>query len=100
MTEFIGEYISYDTNPILFVIGLLITVVGEIILAKMVWSKTDCSVTNTTLFIAAVGPVMFLALVVVATLLVMLVVLAVSILIAIAGVILAGACVCGAISGG
>ena len=92
--------IDNSTVNTLCTIGLLITVVGEIILAKLVWSKTDCSVTNTTLFIAAVGPFLFLALIAVATLLVMLVMLAIAIVVAIAGVVIAGACVCGAISGG
>ena len=100
MTGISGKSIDYGTINILCIIGLLITVVGEIILAKMVWSKTDCSVTNTTLFIAAVGPVMFLALVAIATLLVMLVVLAISIVIAIAGVALVIAVLCASISGG
>lgn len=100
MMGFSGESMDYDTINTLCGIGLVITVIGEIILAKMVWSKTDCSVTNTTLFIAAVGPIMFLALVAIATLLVMLVVWAISIVIAIGAVVLAGACICGAISGG
>lgn len=100
MTGISGEDIGGDTIMTLCVIGLLITVVGEIILAKMVWGKTDCSVTNTTLFIATVGPVMFLALVLVATLLVMLVMWAIAIVIAIGAVVIAGACVCGLISGG
>ena len=100
MTGISGESIDYDTINTLCIIGLLITVVGEVILAKMVWSKTDCSVTNTTLFIAAVGPLLFLALVAVATLLVMLIMCAIAIVVAIAGVVIAGACVCGAISGG
>lgn len=100
MTGISGEDIDGDTIMTLCIIGLLITVVGEIILAKMVWGKTDCSVTNTTLFIAAVGPVMFLALVLVATLLVMLVMWAIAIVIAIGAVVIAGACVCGSISGG
>lgn len=81
-------------------IGLLITVVGEIILAKMVWSKTDCSVTNATLFIAAAGPLMFLALIAVATLIVMLVMLVLAVVVVIAGIAIGGACICGALSGG
>lgn len=52
---------SYDFVRIVRSVGLVITVIGEIILAKLVWSKTDCSVTNVTLFIAAAGPVLFLA---------------------------------------
>ena len=95
-----GKSIDYSTINTLCIIGLLITMVGEIILAKIVWSKTDCSVTNTTLFIAAVGPLLFLALITIATLLVMLVVLAVGIIIAVVGVVIAGACIFGSISGG
>lgn len=100
MTGISGEAINDDTILTLCVIGMLVTVVGEIVLAKIVWSKTDCSVTNITLLIAAGGPVIFLALVAIATLLVMLVLWAVSFLIAIAAVVIAGACVCGSISGG
>ena len=96
MTGISGESIGADTLNTLCIIGMLITVIGEVILAKIVWSKTDCSVTNATLFIAMVGPVMFLALVAVATLLVMLVIWA----IVIGAVVIAGACVFGAVSGG
>lgn len=100
MTGIYPDPIDYSTVNTLCTIGLVITVVGEIILAKMVWSKTDCSVTNATLFIAAAGPLMFLALIAVATLIVMLVMLAIAVVVAIAGVAIAGACICGAISGG
>lgn len=100
MTGIYPDPIDYSTVNTLCTIGLVITVVGEIILAKMVWSKTDCSVTNATLFIAAAGPLMFLALIAVATLIVMLVMLAIAVVAAIAGVAIAGACICGAISGG
>lgn len=100
MTGIYPDPIDYSTVNTLCTIGLVITVIGEIILAKMVWGKTDCSVTNATLFIAAAGPLMFLALIAAATLIVMLVMLAIAIVVAIAGVVIAGACVCGAISGG
>lgn len=100
MTGFSGESISSETLETLCIVGLLITVIGEIVLAKMVWSKTDCSVTNVTLFIAAAGPVIFLALVAAVTLVVMLVVWAVSILLAILAVVVGGAIVFGSISGG
>ncbi len=100
ITGISGESMSGDTLMTLCVIGLLVVEVGIVILAKMWWSHTDCSVTNTTLWIAPLGPVLFLLLAVVATLLVMLVVWAISIVLAIGAVILAGACVCGAISGG
>lgn len=95
-----GESMDYGTINTLCIIGLLITVVGEIILAKMVWSKTDCAVTNTTLFIVVVGPVMFLALIAVTTFFVALVVWLVSLAIAIAGVAVAIVLVGASISGG
>ena len=100
MTGIYPDPIDSSTVNTLCTIGLLITVVGEIILAKLVWSKTDCSVTNITLFIVAAGPLIFLALIAVATLIVMLVMMVIAVVIAIAGIAIAGACICGAISGG
>ena len=95
-----GESMNGDTLMTLCVIGVLIVEVGEVILAKMLWSHTDCTVTNTTLWIMPAGPLMFLALAIIATLIVMLVVWAVSIFIAIAGVCIAGAIVFASTSGG
>jgi len=100
MTGIYPDPIDNSIVNTLCVIGLLITVVGEIILAKIVWSKTDCSVTNATLFIVVAGPLMFLVLVAVATLIVMLVMLTIAIIVAIAGLVIAVACICGAASGG
>ncbi len=100
MTGISGEYIDGDTINTLCIIGLVITVVGEIILAKMVWGETNCSVTNATLFIAAAGPVMFLVLVIVATFSVMLIMWAFSIALAIGALAIAGACIYATISGG
>lgn len=100
MTGIYPDPIDYSTINTMCIIGMLITVVGEIILAKMVWSKTDCAVTNTTLFIAAAGPVIFLALVAAATIVVMLVILAVKLLLAILACAVGFAMVFGSISGG
>jgi len=41
-------------------IALIITVIGEVILARRFLSKTDDNVTNTTLFVVAIGPIAFL----------------------------------------
>lgn len=99
ITGISGESISSDTLMTLNVVALIVTGVIEIILAKLVWSKTDCNVNNITLFIVTLGPVAFLALIAVATLLVMLVIWLASIVIAILIVVVAGAivfaCVCG-----
>lgn len=100
MTGISGESLSGDTITTLNVIALIIVGVGEVILAKLVWSKTDCVVTNTTLFIMALGPVAFLALIAVATLLVMLVIGLVSIVLAILGVVAVGAIAIGCLCGG
>lgn len=63
ITSILMEFadIDFDSELVASVICLAITVVGEIILAKLVWSKTGCSVTNVTLFIAAAGPILFMA---------------------------------------
>lgn len=99
ITGISGESMSSDTLMTLNIIALLIVGVGEVILAKLVWSKTDCTVTNTTLFIMTLGPIAYLALVAIATLLVMLVIGLVAIVLAIAGAALAIAIVCACISG-
>lgn len=100
ITGISGESISSDTLMVLNVIALIIVGVGEIILAKLLWSKTDCTVTNTTLFIVVLGPIAYLALVAIATLLVMLVIGLIAIVLALAGAALAIAVVCACISGG
>ena len=100
MSGISGESLDYDTINAWCIIGLLISVVGEIILAKMVWSKTDCAVTNMTIFIAVVGPFIFLALITISTLLVALVIWVISLAIAIAGAALAIGLVCASVSGG
>lgn len=100
ITGISGESFSSDTLMTFNVIALIITGIGEVILAKLVWSKTDCNVTNTTLFIAALGPIAFLALIAAVTLIVMLVVAVVSFVLAILAVVAVGACVFAATSGG
>lgn len=99
MTGISGESLSEDTIQILNIVALAIVGIGEVILAKLVWSKTDCKVTNVTLLILAVGPAAFLALIAIATALVMLVVGLVSLVISIIGIVivcvLAYACLCG-----
>lgn len=99
MTGF-DNSIGGETIRTLCIIGLIITVIGEIILAKIVWSKTNCSVTNTTLLIAAAGPLMFLALILVASLVVKIVVWAVGVLLTILAVVFGGALLFGSMSGG
>ena len=100
ITEISGESISSDTLMILNVIALILIGVGESILAKLVWSRTDCTVTNTSLFIMLPGPIAFLALIAIATLLVMLVMWLVGVVLTILAVVVAGAVVIGCLCGG
>lgn len=100
MTGISGESISSDTIMVLNVIAMILVCVGVVILAKLLWSKTDCTVTNVTLFITLLGPVAFLALIAIATLIVLLVVGIVSVLLAILAVVAVVACICAGISGG
>jgi len=102
--EVVDEIVQAITGESLsntwYIIGMVLAVICDVILAKKFWSKTDCAVTNITLFAIAAGPVCFLALVVVVTLIVMLVILVVEIFLAILGVCVVGAIAFGATSGG
>ncbi len=87
ITSITHESFSSDTLMTFNVIALLVIGVGELVLAKLVWSKTDCNVTKETLLISVLGPIAFLGLITVATMLVMLVVWIVSIVLAILAVV-------------
>lgn len=91
---------SGDAVMIINVIAMLIAVIGEVIIARLVWSKTDCDVNNTTLLITMAGPIAYIALIVVGALIVMLVMFVVGIIIAIIGVVIAGVILFSSISGG
>ena len=95
-----GKSMDSDILMTLCIIALLIVEVGEVILAKIMWGKTECSVTNITLLMAPSGPVLFLALITVAAVIVMLVVMAVSVVIALAAAVLAIGVFFASISGG
>ena len=99
ITSITGESIGSDTLMTLCVIGLVVVEVGVVILAKMLWSYTDCSVTNTTLLVTPLGPVLFVILAAVATLLLMLFLWLISLVIALIGVAIAIAIAAGIISG-
>lgn len=81
------------------VIAMIAVCVGNIILSKLLWSKTDCTVTPLTLFTLPLGPIAFLLLIALGTLLVLLLAAVVSIVLAILGIVVVGgivfACLCG-----
>lgn len=94
-----GE-VPYDTLTILNFVAMVIVCIVEVILAKLVWSKTDCEVTGKTLFIIALAPVAYLALMLVGAIIVRIVLWAISLLLTILAVVFGGAIVFGSISGG
>lgn len=100
ITGISGESISESTLQILCIIGFVIAGIIEILLAKLVWGATNCSVTNLTLLIIPAGPILFLLVMTLGTLLVLLVVAVVSILLYLAALAIGAACLCGSISGG
>lgn len=74
-----GKSITGNTVTTLCIICMIIAIPIEILLAKLVWSKTDCAVTNNTLFIVPNGPILFLVLVAIATILIRIVIWAVGV---------------------
>ena len=95
----VGAYIDYETLNTLCVIGLVIVEVGVVILAKMLWGRTGCTVTNTTLWIAPLGPVIFVAFAAAVTVVVIAVVWLVSLVIALIGIAVGIAIAAAVISG-
>ena len=78
------------------IIGTAIACIVVFILAKLLWGVTNCSVTNLTLFVTAVGPLVLALLMIAAVIVIFLLQLALTLL---AGAI-ALACFCGSVSGG
>ena len=73
---FITQKSFEDSTLLAFnTVALIITIILEVIFSKSAWSATDCEVTNTTLFILLLGPIIFLTIIAVVTLVVMLFVL-------------------------
>lgn len=57
-----GKSFSSNTLMTFNVIALIVSGICEIFFAKSAWSRTDCNVTNMTLFVMFLGPIMFIAL--------------------------------------
>ena len=98
--QIIEESIGDSTLLVLNIIALVLIVIGEIILAKIVWSNTDCSVTNVTVFALLASPIAFIILVAAVSLIVKLVIWLVSILLAVLAVVAVIATVYGMLCGG
>lgn len=90
-----GAELSDDTTTVLNVIAIIISGIGTIIISKLIWSKTDCSVNNITLFATVIGPFAFLALIGIGTLIVYLAIAAFYILIFVAVIAILFVAICG-----
>ena len=73
LTKLAGEPIPSEILMLINIVALIVSLIGEIILAKLAWSKTGNNVTYLTLFILPVGPLGFIALIIAVMLLVVLV---------------------------
>ena len=100
ITGISGETLSADIIRTLNTIALLLVVVAEVFLARFVWGKTDCTVTNLTLFAVAIGPIAYMALIAVATFIVMLAIMVMYIVIALVALAVGVAFLSGFFSGG
>lgn len=89
-----GEDYDEAVKIVCYVV-LGIVCIGEIILAKLVWSATDCEVTPLTLLILLVPPVAFVLLTAVAKFVIMGVVAIVGLAITLLGLAFGVACLCG-----
>ena len=87
---------SFLVGAVFLIIGMALACVAAVLLSKLLWGKTDCSVTNVTLLATMSGPLAFLALVLV----IVLAIAVVQLVLAIAAVAIAGVCLIGSISGG
>lgn len=100
IVQLTGGALESDTLQILLIAGILVAGIGEIVLAKMAWSKTECVVTNATIFVSVLGPILFISLVSVVAVVIALVIWIVSIALVILAVVVGGATLFGLISGG
>lgn len=94
------DSISSDVLMLINIAAMIIAVIGVTIIAKFIWSKTDCNVTNLTLFVLLLGPILFIALVAIVALVVLICSYLIAIIIALAIVAMFFACVFAATSGG
>lgn len=97
---FSGSPIPPEPLRNLCLVGAGIVEIATIILAKLWWSHTDCVVTNTTLLVAVLGPILFLVLAIGGTLIAMLVAWVMSVVLAVAVVVIVIGILFGFISGG
>ena len=92
--------IDHDVYLIIGSIALVIATIIQIVFAKLVWGKTDCNVSNVTLFIIPLGSVIFIAVVALGTLITVAVIYVFAIVLVIAALAAAVGIACACSSGG
>ena len=95
-----GGEISDKLSDILCNIAVIISCIAEIILARLVWSATDCRVNGVTLLILPAGPIASILLIGIFALVALLAILIFQIIAQVLGIVLVGAIVVGCLSGG
>lgn len=88
ITKIVGETFSSGLLLLFNCIALTLVLVGTVLLAKLAWSKTNCNVTNITLFATIVGPIVFIPLIAILTVLVLIIFALIQIVLIVAGIVL------------
>lgn len=81
-------------------IAMIVVCVGEYLIAKLVWSWTECNVNNLTIFGVLAGPLAFIALILAGSAIVGLVMIVITIALYLVALAIGIACVSGIASGG
>lgn len=100
ITDMFDGDVSSDLLTTVCWIGLIVACIGECILARYVWSQCDCDVTNASIGIVLLGPLMFFALELLGAGIVWLVMVVIAVVIALAGLALGIFCLCASSAGG
>ena len=98
--SFFSEQCESETLVALMWCGVFLACLVEILIAKLIWGQTNCSVNNKTLIAGVLGPLAFIMIMLVGTLLVSLVMWAIAIVIAIGALVLGAWCGTATTSGG
>lgn len=97
--QFADKALSDNVLLIICWVATVLVCVVEFFLAKIIWSRTGCSVTNLTIGAVCIGPLMFLILIFVGMLIIMLVTVIAGFAVMIGLLALALAVVCGSLGG-
>ena len=97
---FFGGDFSAETIHTLMIIGMVLSLIVEVFVARFLWSQTDCTVTNLTIFATCAGPIIFFLLALAAALIVAVVSFIISLLAGALALIIGGSILYGFCCGG